>query len=234
MAPHGIELSLPDLPEVPMRLGPVDSAPPAAAEPKEPRGWRDRLREGLAIYLPLLLMAVLAIFTGWLVKSSPRPAPQAAEAAVRAGPDYAMTGFRVQRHGADGRIQLVLEGDRLRHFAQTRSVEVEGARVQAFTPSGAHTQATALRATANDEATEVTLSGGVQLRGKLSDGRDLEIDSEFLSWSTESDRLRTHLPVRVKVGHQELQAAALDYDRAHQRLQLKGPLRGQWARQGDR
>ena len=89
--------------------------------------------------------------------------------------------------------------------------------------------ATASRATANDAATEVTLSGEVKLRGHLSDGRKLEIDSEFLSWSTDTDRLQTHLPVRVKVGVQELQAAALDYDRHHQRLLLKGPVRGQWA-----
>ena len=108
-------------------------------------------------------------------------------------------------------------------------MEVDRAQVQQFAASGAQTMATASRATANDAATEVTLSGEVKLRGHLSDGRKLEIDSEFLSWSTDTDRLQTHLPVRVKVGVQELQAAALDYDRHHQRLLLKGPVRGQWA-----
>mgnify|MGYP006273678023 FL=1 len=235
MSPHGIELNLPDLPEVPIRLGspgpvgPLDPASPVATGPKEPRGRWDRVREALATYSPLLLMAVLAVFTGWLVKSAPRAMPEALEATVRSGPDYAMTGFEVQRHGADGRVQVVLAGDRLRHFAQTRSVEVDGAQVQLFAASGAQTMATASRATANDAATEVTLSGEVKLRGHLSDGRKLEIDSEFLSWSTDTDRLQTHLPVRVKVGVQELQAAALDYDRHHQRLLLKGPVRGQWA-----
>ena len=235
MSPRGIELNLPDLPEVPIRLGPagpmgpLDPASAIGAGPKEPRGRWDRVREALATYSPLLLMAVLAVVTGWLVKSAPRAVPEALEAAARSGPDYAMTGFQVQRHGADGRVQVVLAGAQLRHFANTRSVEVDGARVQVFAASGAQTLATASRATANDAASEVTLSGEVKLRGHFSDGRALEIDSEFLSWSTDTDRLQTHLPVRVKVGSQELQAAALDYDRHRQRLLLKGPVRGQWA-----
>ena len=120
MSPHGIELNLPDLPEVPIRLGspgpvgPLDPASPVATGPKEPRGRWDRVREALATYSPLLLMAVLAVFTGWLVKSAPRAMPEALEAAVRSGPDYAMTGFQVQRHGADGRVQVLtlVDGER--------------------------------------------------------------------------------------------------------------------------
>ena len=228
MSGHGIELNLPDLPEVPIRLGP-EASPPEGASPRASRSLWDRLREGLATYLPLLLMAVLAAFTGWLVKSSPRESTDAASKAVRAGPDYSMTGFQVQRFDAEGRVKVLLEGDRLRHYAQSKIMDVEGAKVHAFATNGSETWATATRATANDAATEVELSGGVKVRGRLSDGRLLEIDSEFLKWSTETDRLHTHLPARVKVGATEVHAAALDYDRAHQRLQLKGPLRGEFA-----
>src|SRR5262245_34750675 len=60
------ELHLPDLPEVEVSLG--------AAPPVKPRaGLRMRLRELLGAYLPLLLMALLALGTWWLVKNTPRP-----------------------------------------------------------------------------------------------------------------------------------------------------------------
>ena len=232
MSTRGIELNLPDLPEVPIRLGSEEVAPLPHRPPRASRGVWDRVREGLTTYLPLLLMAVLAVLTGWLVKSSPKPVEDTAPSTSRAGPDYAMTGFQVQRHGSDGQLRVVLEGERLQHFAQTRTLEVEGARVKSFAPKGEITQATASRATSNDAATEVTLQGEVKLRGQLADGRVLEIDSEFLRWSTDTDRLQTHLPVRLKVGSSEVRAAGLDYDRAGQRVRLQGPVRGQFAAQG--
>ena len=232
MSTRGIELNLPDLPEVPIRLGSEGEAPRPERPPRASRSGWDRLREGLTTYLPLLLMAVLAVLTGWLVKSSPRPVEDTAPSTSRAGPDYAMTGFQVQRHGADGQLRVVLEGEWLRHFAQTRTLEVEGAKVKTFARGGQITQATASRATSNDAATEVTLQGEVKLRGQLADGRVLEIDSEYLSWSTDTDRLQTHLPVRLKVGSSEVRAAGLDYDRAGTSLRLQGPVRGQIVPQG--
>ena len=66
MSPRGIELNLPDLPEVPIRLGPagpmgpLDPASGVDPGPKEPRGRWERVREALATYSPLLLMALLA------------------------------------------------------------------------------------------------------------------------------------------------------------------------------
>lgn len=232
MSTRGIELNLPDLPEVPIRLGSEEGAPQPQRPLRAPRGGWDRVREGLTTYLPLLLMAVLAVLTGWLVKSSPKPVEDTAPPTSRAGPDYAMTGFQVQRHGADGQLRVVLEGDGLRHFAQTRTLEVQGARVKSFAREGQITQATASQATANDAATEVTLQGEVRLRGQLADGRVLEIDSDFLRWSTDTDRLQTHLPVRLKVGASEVRAAGLDYDRAGQRVRLQGPVRGQFVAPG--
>src|SRR5512139_835434 len=61
------ELHLPDLPEVEVSL----RAPPRA-QPRA-RGLRVRTRELIGIYLPLLLMALLALGTWWLVKHTPRP-----------------------------------------------------------------------------------------------------------------------------------------------------------------
>ena len=63
-----VELHLPDLPEIPVTLGPLRRR----AAPRLPTPWHVRLRDAISSYLPLLLMALLALFTWWLVKNTPR------------------------------------------------------------------------------------------------------------------------------------------------------------------
>jgi len=58
-----VELHLPDLPEVPISLGPAPGAPQRRRKP-----WHLWLSDLLSTYLPLLLMAALA-----LVLAAPRP-----------------------------------------------------------------------------------------------------------------------------------------------------------------
>jgi lipopolysaccharide export system protein LptC len=66
-----VELHLPGPARGPP-LGPSARSRPAAA-PRRAMPWHLRLREALSSYLPLLLMALLALATWWLVKNSPRP-----------------------------------------------------------------------------------------------------------------------------------------------------------------
>ena len=86
------ELHLPDLPEIAVQLSLPGSAapaePPAAAhthgptagQPARPAvAWGYRLRQGLSSYLPLLLMALLAASTWWLVKNTPQGDGSAAD-----------------------------------------------------------------------------------------------------------------------------------------------------------
>ena len=52
---------------------------------------------------------------------------------------------------------------------------------------------------------------------------------EFLQAFLVTERVRSHLPVVVRVGATELRAAGLDYDHALRRLELKGPMRAEMA-----
>lgn len=215
-----VELHLPDLPEVPLSLGPAPGAPPRRAMP-----WHLRLREALAAYLPLLLMAALALATWWLVKNSPRPPGEVAPRVVSAEPDYTMSGFALERFAPDGRLVLRIEGAQLRHFPATDRIEIDGAQIQAWSPAGRLTRARAARAVGTGDGSELQLRGGAEVVGEDAAGVPLLMRSEFLHAFFIDERIESDQPVLVRHGATELRAAGLLYAHATQRLELKGPLK---------
>ena len=215
-----VELHLPDLPEVPISIGPVKSAAPRAVMP-----WHLRVREVLSAYLPLLLMGVLALGTWWLLKNSPRTAaPDEARAASK-DPDYSMSQFALERFDATGRLKLRIDGAQMRHFPANDRIEIEGAVIRAIAPDGRVTLAHAQRAIGNGDGSEVQLLGGAEVSSTDTAGAPLVMRGEFLHAFLLVERVRSHLPVEVQVGGTELRAAGLDYDHPARRLELKGPLR---------
>lgn len=215
-----VELHLPDLPEVPISLGPAPGR-----TPRQPTPWYRRLRDALSAYLPLLLMTLLALFTWWLVKNTPVPGAADDTAPKRTAPDYTMTRFSLERFDEQGRLKVRIEGERLRHFPDTDRIEIEDVRIRAHAPEGRVTLARAQRALANGDASEVQLIGGAEIVSRPDRGAPLEMQGEFLHAFLVSERVRSHLPVRVRQGDGELRAGGLDYDHATGRLELQGPIR---------
>ncbi|CAD5373417.1 LPS export ABC transporter periplasmic protein LptC [Rubrivivax sp. A210] len=215
-----VELHLPDLPEVPISLGPVRGAGPRADTP-----WHLRLRHALSSYLPLLLMALLALATWWLAKHSPRPPAPPAERGASADPDYTMTQFALERFDAGGRLKLRIEGARMRHFPASDRIEIEGVQIHAYAPDGRSTLASARYAVGTGDGSEMQLSGGAQLIGSSAQGVDVVLRSEFLHLYLAAERVHGPVPVLVHQGASTMQAEGLDYDHGRRLLELKGPLR---------
>ena len=218
-----VELHLPDLPEVPLSLGPVVA--PAGEERRRAMPWHLRLRETLSAYLPILLMAALALATWWLVKNSPKPPGEVAPRAVSAEPDYTMSGFALERFAPDGRMLLRIEGAQLRHYPATDRIEIDGAQIQAWSPAGRLTRASAARAVGTGDGSELQLLGGAEVVGEDAAGVPLLMRSEFLHAFFIDERVESDRPVLVRHGATELRAAGLLYAHASQRLELKGPLK---------
>ncbi len=151
-----VELHLPDLPEVPLSLGP----PSAQVMPRPLMPWHLRLRQTLVAYLPLLLMLLLALVTWWLVKHSPQPPDAAAATPVVQDPDYTMERFTMERFDVQGRLKLRIEGREMRHFPATDRLEIDEAVIRAVAPDGRVTWAHARQAVATGDGSEVQLRGG--------------------------------------------------------------------------
>lgn len=215
-----VELHLPDLPEVPISLGP---APGASA--RHEQAWPLRLRDALATYLPLLLMALLALASWWLVKHTPEPVAPRESGDVRRTPDYTMDGFVIERFDRSGQMRVRVEGQTLRHYPDTDRYEIDQARIRAVAADGRATDAGAARALANSDLSELQLVGGATVDSVDAQGRPLRMRSEFLHAFLATEQMRTDRPVVVELGRDELHAAGMRYDHGKRLLQLQGPLR---------
>jgi lipopolysaccharide export system protein LptC len=215
-------------------IQPLDPLPASGPQnppprPRQPLWWR--LLQWLSAYLPLLLMALLALATWWLVQNTPRIAEPGEKAPARHEPDYLMERFTMQRFGSDGRVRVQLQGAQMRHYPDTDTYEIDGVTIRAEGTDGRITLASAQRALANGDATEVQLQGGARVvHGAEGSGAGapIEFESEFLHAFLATEQLRTHLPVRLLQGTSELRVGALDYDHLKRVARLGPPVRGRF------
>lgn len=222
------ELHLPDLPEVPVAIGPAPtpaSAPAGARRPREP--LLARLRGLVATYLPLLVLSALAAATWWLARHSPKPAPERGAQAARHEPDYTARRVLLQRFNAEGRLVAQVEGEQVRHYPDTDEIEVDTVLLATTAPDGRRTRATARQAVAAGDSSRYSLEGGARVVSTGADGQVVEIEGEHLLVLTRERRVRADKPVVVRQGGSALRAEALEFDEATQRLTLRGRVRAQ-------
>ncbi|MEP7295401.1 MAG: LPS export ABC transporter periplasmic protein LptC [Burkholderiales bacterium] len=185
-----------------------------------------RVLDAASTYLPLLLMATLALGTWWLVKNTPLFENERELAPVRHEPDYTMTQFMVQRFAANGAMRVQIEGDVMRHYPDTDTLEIDNPRLRAFGDDGRITNATARKAIANRDGSEVQLSGGAHVvREATPKFAAIEFRGEFLHCFQNTERVRSHLPVIVTQAGTEFRADSMAYDNLAGVLDLKGHLR---------
>ena len=213
-------------------MTPATRLPPPTPRLRKVQPWVWRTQILLADYLPLLLMAVLAGGTWWLVKNTPLVEAPTETAAVRHEPDYRMTNFEVQRIGADGRLRVQVAGAELRHYPDTDTVEIDRARVRAIAPDGSLAIAEARRAVSNGDGSEMQLIGDVRLRRLAAgSGEDapaqLEVRGEFVQALLNTEILRSHLPVTIRQGGSTLRAQNFEYQHLSGQISFTGKSQGE-------
>jgi lipopolysaccharide export system protein LptC len=183
----------------------------------------------------VLLMAALAAATWWLVQHAPRPEPAAAAPALGHVADYEMRGFSIRHQGRGGQAASLVEGDHVRHYADTDSLEVDGLRLHWRDASGRLTEAVADRAVLREEGTELVLEGHARVQRAAARasqvqpglaGEAVEFRSEWIFIDTRMELVRTDRPVILVFGDNHFEASGLRYNHASEDLELDGPVRG--------
>jgi len=186
----------------------------------------------LSIYLPIMLMGLLALGTYWLVRSTPLLEAGSAEQPLRKDPDYLMQRFSIKTFDNEGRLKSEVYGEQARHYPHTDILEIDQVRIRSFNSRGHLTVATAQHALANNDASEVQLMGDAQVVREATVDRTgaalprVSFNGEFLHAFLEEERIKSHKPVALTRGNDRITAESMDYSNFDQVVELRGRVRG--------
>lgn len=198
------------------------------------------LGDRLSLYLPLILMGVLALGTYWLVRSTPLLMPITPTPFVSHEPDYFMHKFSIKTFDAAGQLKNEVMGSEVRHFPDTDTLEIDLVKIRSLSDAGSMSTASANRAVANSDASQVELIGDarvvreqMQNRTELSQP-DLEFRGEYLQVSTKTERVKSNQPVQLARGNDRFRADTMQFDNVARVLELKGGVKGILIRHTDK
>jgi lipopolysaccharide export system protein LptC len=195
-------------------------------------GW-DRL----AVYLPVLLLGVLALATYWLARNMPMAPSMPSEMPVRHEPDYVMRGAVVRSFdGGSGVLRSELRGSEMRHFPDTDTLEVDQLTGFSTDDQGVVTTLAAQRGWTNADRSEVRLSGQVVLLHQVaglpgsSGGRSAvpptRVEAQTLQLLVNDKRVVSDAPVVITRGADRFTADRMAINQQNGTTELTGRVRG--------
>jgi len=191
-----------------------------------------QLLDRLTLYLPVVLMGVLAMATYWLVRSTPQAAPDKPATAPQHLPDYFMRNFSVKTFDAQGQLKSEVGGGEARHFPDTRTLEIEQVRIRSFDRQGRLSVATARQALTNEDASEVQLIGSAKVvRAPVTSAQGvlqpaMTFAGEYLHVFMTTERIESNQPVALTRGQDLFTADSMTFDNKQRLLLLQGRVRG--------
>jgi lipopolysaccharide export system protein LptC len=193
-----------------------------------------RVVDRLAVYLPLLLMGLMAMSTYWLVRNTPLMGEAEQDAPPRHVPDYFMRDFSVKVFAEDGHLKSEMVGIEGRHYPDTDTLEVDQPRIRVLGAEGRVTTALAARGLINADGSEAQLfDKAVVVREANTNTQGVvtprsELHSDFLHFFADTEQVRSHLPVLLVrgAGDRFTSQQGIDYDNLDRVMQLTGRVRG--------
>ena len=194
--------------------------------------WRAAF-ERLSLYLPVVLMGLLALASYWLLRATPgipTPGPERTEVHQ---PNHVMQDFAVRTHGPGGMLKTEVLGREARLFPDDGSMEMDGFRARSFNPNGVLTTMVADHAWTNKANDEFVLRGNarvVRLPASGANGQSaglLEFQGPHLRVFTAEHRVLSDEPVVLLRGANRITANRLDYNDDQRVAVLTGRVRAQ-------
>ena len=183
------------------------------------------------VYLPVILMGIIALGTYWLARNSPVLEAAQVQEKPTHEPDSIMRRFSVKNFDPNGRLKSELLGTEARHYPDTDTIEIDQPRMRMVSEQGEVTLATAKLAVSNGDGSEVQLfDNAVVTREPFSAaGRAtprMEFRGEYLHVYVNKERVTSNKPVELTRGDDRLAGDHLVFDNATQVLEMNGRVRG--------
>ena len=194
--------------------------------------WR-RVGDKASMYLPVLIMGLLALGTWWLVRNAPKPIAVGTERVLQHDPDYFLKDFVIKNFEASGRLKSRLSGTAGEHFPDTDTLEIDDARMLSFTPDGRKTVGRSNRALSNGDGSEIQMFGQAVITREPMAARAnqkalpaMQLESEFLQIWPNEERVSTNKPVVMTRGSDKFTGDSMQYHHLDQILQMQGRVKG--------
>ena len=186
----------------------------------------------LSLYLPIVLMGILALGTYWLVRSTPVFDTAAAPVAPPHEPDYTMRQFSVKTFDTAGKLKSEITGEQAKHYPDTEVIEIGKVHIRSFNSKGQLTIVTSDRAFAKSDGSEVELLGNAKVVREAvrqpngSTSAALSFQGEHLFALLDEEKACSGQPVKLTRGQDQFTADTMQLDNLTQVIELKGRVRG--------
>lgn len=181
----------------------------------------------LSLYFPLLVMALLAMGSWWLLRLMPEVWNGSAERPQRKDPDYHLEHFSTQVFDATGRRTRQVGGEKARHYPDTDELHIDEVQFSAVNEAGAEVTGTARQGIATGDGERVTLIGQVHVISPAHGTTPrVEFRGERLVAWVKTQRLRSDERVEIWRDRDRFDAQGLDFDMKTGQYQLNGRVRG--------
>ena len=185
-----------------------------------------RTLDQLTIYLPLILFALLALGSWWLVRSMPELLPPGSDKQLRKDPDYQLEKFTVKSFDTTGRMTREIAGQSATHFPASQELHIQDIRIFAENEVGTRLQAQARQGVSRESEQQVTLSGDVlAVRAADSRGPRITLQGQALTALLEEERLVSTIPVEIVRGGDVFTAQSMDFDTRNGMYAMQGQVK---------
>jgi lipopolysaccharide export system protein LptC len=180
--------------------------------------------------LPLLLMAIVAGSTFWLVQiNSPHEATAQAQV-KRHVPDYYMDRFSATELAEDGVTKIRFTGVKMVHFEDDQTYEVTTPAMRNYEPDRPPVTVNAERGVMNADGSIIDLYGNafiVRVAGAdVSKDPRMTAASQYFQLLVNDDIVKTDKPVVLTRGPSVMNANGLIFNNVTREVQLLGNVRG--------
>ena len=183
------------------------------------------LIDRLVLVLPLLMVAMLALGSYWMVRSAPGVDTGELPRPPDDTPDYLIEGFTVQKFDANGRLNAFLQGASAQRLPDAPWIEIQKFTFRSTDAQGQGKLASADQGLTNPDNNEFQLSGNARMVREAHPAGDyprLEIRGDFLHVWTEPEKVESDRPVQIIHGKHRIRADSLQYDGTTRALQMDG------------
>ena len=185
-----------------------------------------RRLDSLTLYLPLIVMAILALGSWWLVRSLPELQPTDSARPARTEPDYRLENFTVKTFDKAGQLTRQIQGASATHFPQPNKLHILRIQMFARNEAGNEFRAQANKGISSDDDKQFDLIGDVRAV-RQGDARTplTRLRGERITSLMDEDRLVSALPVEITRDRDVFTSETMDFNTRTGQYVLQGRVR---------